>query len=115
MRPDPEAIAKLAALAARAPGGTAVIDREALAQAGFPKRTGWFPTAELAAYLAGQPGTVDAWLTWSADQRSSPAWYFTEKDGGYEVGFFPGRVKARFSDKCAACAEFIALVANHRS
>ena len=68
-------------------------------------------TAErLADRLATDPDLVDAWLTWSEDNRSTPAWYIESLGkGGFEVGYYDhGRTsQVVFDDRISACAEYV--------
>ena len=64
----------------------------------------------LADCLATDPDFVDAWLKWSEDNRSTPAWYIKSLDtGAFEVGYFDhGRTsQAMFDDRIRACAEYV--------
>lgn len=61
----------------------------------------------IAAVLAANPSLVDEWLHWSADQRGTPADYFIEEQGHYVVGRAPGDERSVFTDRIAACSEFI--------
>ncbi len=38
--------------------------------------------------LREHPGYIEDWLLWSADKRWTPAWYSTERDGRYTVGYY---------------------------
>jgi hypothetical protein len=58
--------------------------------------------------LVAHPELVDKWLGWSADNRSSPSWYFREaRVIGYEVGYYPDGEVLKFVKRERACAEFI--------
>ena len=61
--------------------------------------------------LRDHPDWVDRWFEWSADNRSSPAWYVLESgDGRFELGFFDGRATEStsfFTDRVEACATFV--------
>ena len=64
----------------------------------------------IAAYLASDPDLVDAWLMWSEDNRSTPAWYIESLDAGaFEVGYFDhGRTsQVTIDDRNRACAEYV--------
>ena len=67
--------------------------------------------ARLTTCLREHPGWVDAWFAWSADNRSSPAWYVRESNPGtFELGFYegPGGVPTEtLTDKTRAAAEFV--------
>lgn len=63
--------------------------------------------ASIAVVLAANPWLVDEWLRWSADQRATPADYFIGEQGHYVVGRAPGDERVVFTDRIAACAEFI--------
>ena len=61
--------------------------------------------------LSGDPSLPDAWIQWSADNRSMPAWYIVALDPrGFEVAYLDhyeitGRVQ--FDDKLPACAAYV--------
>lgn len=61
--------------------------------------------------LAGDPSLADAWIQWSADNRSTPAWYVTAvHPRRFEVAYLDhdqttGRVE--FEDKLRACAVYV--------
>jgi hypothetical protein len=60
--------------------------------------------------LATDPDLVDAWLMWSEDNRSTPAWYIESLDtGAFEVGYYDhGRTsQLTFDDRIRACAEYV--------
>lgn len=64
----------------------------------------------LADCLATDPDLVGAWLTWSEDNRSTPAWYIEALGtGGFEVGYYDhGRTsQVAFDDRIRACAEYL--------
>ncbi len=67
-------------------------------------------------HFSTHPELVDAWLAWSEDNRSSPAWYI-EAIGSrdYEVGYYTtGRqLQFRFKDRVRACSEFVAHYLEH--
>lgn len=65
-------------------------------------------------YLREHEDLIEAWLTFSDDQRCAPSWYFSgDKDGKWIVGFLPasGRIgegeRLIFEDRFVACANFI--------
>src|SRR5262245_40641595 len=63
---------------------------------------------ELTACLERHSDLIEAWLTYSADQRTSPAWYFQEAaDGSFTTGFYPTGPTYGFSSAAEACALFI--------
>ncbi len=57
--------------------------------------------------LSSEPELIDDWLGWSEDQRCSPAYYFIKEESRYVVGLYPGSERVEFSDRIAACADFI--------
>lgn len=60
--------------------------------------------------LATDADLVDAWLTWSEDNRSTPAWYIESLGAGaFEVGYYDhGRTsQVVFDDRIRACAEYV--------
>ena len=67
--------------------------------------------------LNAHPDWVEAWLMWSQDQRSSPAWWVAARStSGYEVGYHDPRLKRQrppfvFDDKVRACGEFVVRAA----
>jgi hypothetical protein len=64
----------------------------------------------LSTCLAKEPGLVDAWLMWSEDNRSTPAWYLVKgEDGRLQVGYYDhGWVsQTTFDDRIRACAEYV--------
>jgi hypothetical protein len=54
---------------------------------------------------------IDSWLLWSMDKRWSPAWYFSEDNNEYIVGYYNSqhidKNTIKFNDKTQACAYFI--------
>ena len=78
-------------------------------RSGYLKLRGDVTVERLSAGLAREPELVDAWLMWSNDNRSTPAWYIKELDGGgFEVGYYDhGRASQTvFDDRVRACAEY---------
>ena len=63
--------------------------------------------AAIAKVLIAHPDLIDDWFRWSEDQRSSPAYYLVEERGTFVVGRFPGQERMVFSDRIAACADFV--------
>ena len=63
--------------------------------------------------LGDHPDWVDSWFVWSANQRSSPAWWLAEKSATtYEVGYYDSKLERQepplvFDDRVEACAEFM--------
>lgn len=59
--------------------------------------------------LVAHPELINKWLDWSADNRSSPSWYFRSRLSGYEVGYRPKGEVLKFTklERAQACAEFI--------
>ena len=54
------------------------------------------------------PGLVDEWLMWSEDERSTPAYYFSEEGGKYMVGRLPDESDSvEFDSRLDACADYI--------
>jgi hypothetical protein len=69
--------------------------------------------------LTKDPGLVDAWIKWSEDNRSGPAWYIsTLGPREFEVAYLDhGRSSQhrRFDDKVCACAEYVSHELEHRA
>ena len=68
--------------------------------------------ASVVSVLLPNPELVDDWLSWSEDQRSSSGYYFLEENSKYVVGCYPGEELVEFSDRLAACADFIVKQVN---
>ena len=65
-------------------------------------------TDAVEAHLRKHPALIDAWILYSLDKRSSPAWYLIEiHDSLLEVGYNPDGPRLSFTDRFKACAEFI--------
>ena len=61
--------------------------------------------ASLAGYLRAEPQLIDAWGTWSADQRWTPSAYFDGTETGwYDSGYEHVR---HHRDRADAAADFI--------
>jgi hypothetical protein len=58
-------------------------------------------------FLQENPNLIDAWMQWSEDQRTSPAWWFAKTNRVYTVGLYPGGEEFTFTDRFDACAEFV--------
>ncbi len=84
---------------------------------GYPAIRSQVTVERLAACLAEHPEWVDQWLDWSADNRSSPAWYVIEADQGeFHVGFYDGQRSEPptvIADRLAAVTEFIHRYLEH--
>jgi hypothetical protein len=70
--------------------------------------------ADLEAHLRRDPALVEAWVKYSDEQRSLPAWYLMRPREGstedWRVDYLTSREKPRehsFPDRFAACAFFI--------
>jgi hypothetical protein len=70
--------------------------------------------ADVEAHLREHPALVDAWVTYSDDQRTLPAWYLMRPREGstedWRVDYLMPREQPReyvFDNKFAACAFFI--------
>jgi hypothetical protein len=74
---------------------------------GLPARRDCVTASAVQSRLQAQPELVDDWLRWSADRRSSPAWYFREDGDGYVVGYHPNGDETRFTDRIRACTQFV--------
>lgn len=61
--------------------------------------------------LAQHIKSIDQWLSWSEDKRSSSGWYFKQNDNKkFSVGYFPPNEDLQtveYIDKTEACAAFI--------
>jgi len=69
---------------------------------------------DIAAHLRKHPELVDAWVAYSEDQRSLPAWYLMRPDAlnaaEWRVGYLSKREPPQeqvFANEFAACAFFI--------
>ena len=82
------------------------------------KETGYFEAydqiteEDILNVLVQYPAVINDWISWSADKRCSPSWYFLENEQGkYIVGYFSHREnekqKIEYSDIKTACAAFI--------
>jgi hypothetical protein len=80
------------------------------AEIGLPAHRHCVTSSAVESQLLTQPDWVDDWLLWSADQRSSPAWYFCEDEEGYVVGYSPNGEKKRFTNRTSACTQFVIQV-----
>jgi hypothetical protein len=59
-------------------------------------------------YIHDRPDLIEAWFSYSEDQRTSSGWYLIcRADGKFEVGYFPKGERLAIADREAACAEFI--------
>jgi hypothetical protein len=71
----------------------------------------------LGACLAEHPDWVEAWFQWSADNRSTPAWYVTElPSGGFELGYHDGPDSPPpvvLADRVPAAAAFVRRHLDH--
>ena len=70
--------------------------------------------ADIETHLRAHPALVDAWVAYSEDQRSLPAWYLMRPDARntaeWRVGYLSKREPPReqaFANEFAACAFFI--------
>ncbi|HSQ32230.1 MAG TPA: hypothetical protein VLN49_20385, partial [Gemmatimonadaceae bacterium] len=68
---------------------------------------------DLAEYLRAHPSTIDTWLRYSADKRTSSGWYFVHESAWF-VGYVGssdtldrGVAAESFDDPATACAMFI--------
>jgi hypothetical protein len=84
---------------------------ELVRRSGYRSARSGVTVERLAACLRDHPDWVDQWFDWSADNRSSPAWYVRESgDGRHELGFYEGPSSAApvlFADRAEACATFV--------
>lgn len=62
---------------------------------------------DVAVHLRKHPSLVEAWLRWSADQRSSSGWYFRPEERQYVVAFYPTGPREVFDDIALACATYV--------
>ena len=62
---------------------------------------------KIASFLGNRPDLVDAWLTYSEDQRMDATWCFQRSEGASLVYQYPKGTVLRFADPNTACAEFI--------
>lgn len=83
-------------------------------QSGYLEAPDLLASPTLQAHLRSNPELLHAWLQLSADNRSSPAWYFVsahesprhKHSSGYVVGFSEGGEQL-FDDPVDACANYI--------
>jgi hypothetical protein len=63
--------------------------------------------------LGAHPDWIEAWLTWSTDNRSSPSWWIkcasptSCRVGYYDPSHEHQEPPIRFDDKVRACAEYV--------
>ena len=67
---------------------------------------------EVLPVLQSNPSLIDEWMSWSEDQRCTPAYYFREDADGYVVGRLPEHERVVFDDRFLACADFIVKAVN---
>lgn len=101
------AIASIAVELRRNPGLSLAARIEALVKHGAG-----VSEAELEGVFASRSDLLQAWLSYSEDQRTSDGWYFTRSEaaGAWEVGQLRGRKREVFSNPAAACAAFVARI-----
>lgn len=82
-------------------------------RSGLASRLDELSVERIHACLQQHPDWIDAWIHWSEDQRSRPAWYVIDRGPGLmlEVGYldlsgFP-RDQEQFADRTRACATFV--------
>ena len=66
---------------------------------------------EVANFLASHPETMESWLRWSEDKRTSCGWYLVVERLGFVVGYYPDGPTSTFENMIDACTEFILLEA----
>jgi len=69
-------------------------------------------TVEVLPVLQSNPSLINEWMSWSEDQRCTPAYYFREDADGYIVGRLPEQEQVEFDDRFSACADFIVKAVN---
>jgi len=83
--------------------------RELVVAAGVHSATDIPSAVDIVAFIERNPAVVESWIDYSAEKRSSDAWYFVPTSAGrYEVGLFPAGPNTVFTSGAMACAEFIA-------
>ncbi len=81
---------------------------EAVQRSGYLHNPDALTAPDVTAHLRRQPDLVDAWLRYSGDKRTPAGWYILKhEEHDYEIGWFPGGERLRFSDPAVACSEFI--------
>lgn len=79
---------------------------------GYMEHRGEIAVDDLYDRLARDPRLVDAWQTWSDDNRSSPAWFFASRGPAqFEVAHVDRRgertERLMLDDRARACAEYV--------
>ena len=69
-------------------------------------------TAEVLPVLQSNPMLIDEWISWSEDQRCTPAYYIQQEGDCYVVGRLPEGEQVEFDDRFRACADFIVKAVN---
>ena len=84
---------------------------ELVQRSGYAALRSRVSVSRLAACLGEHPEWVDAWLSWSEDNRSTPSWFIAEMaPGRFEVAFYDGLETAQaevYGDRTRAAAAFI--------
>jgi hypothetical protein len=70
--------------------------------------------AQLREVLSSRPELVEAWRSYSDDQRVSDGWYFLERESSgsraWEVGQLSSGRRYAFDNAASACAAFVARI-----
>jgi len=80
-----------------------------LAEVGGPAAIAGIRVADLAAALRDRPECVRAWVGYSEDNRSSPAWFIQASPNGskWVVGFYPDGESVQYDTASDACSHYI--------
>jgi hypothetical protein len=85
-----------------------------LKESGYLQNPDRITEQDLESHIRSNPHLVETWLSESADQRCTPAWYFLSPDdewrgqpGSWRVGFYPGTELHEFEVGSTAYAFFI--------
>ena len=84
---------------------------ELVRRSGYAALRSRVSATRLAACLGAHPEWVDAWFSWSEDNRSTPSWFIAEvPPGRFEVAFYDGsqtRQAEDYGDRTLAAAAFV--------
>lgn len=83
--------------------------RETLSSMPYDEVRSNLTVLDLAEHLRAHPSSVDSWLRYSADKRTSSGWYLVSESAwfvGY-IGGDRGAAAESFDDPATACATFI--------
>ena len=79
-----------------------------LEQSGYFENHVAITASEIRKALRAKPGSIQFWLQYSEDKRTSGGWYFKyNDDGSFSIGNLKGEPETLFLDGIDACAEYI--------